>query len=84
MNARIGGRVDLHALGLLSRPELEHRPADPAVLAREARALASQGLTAKDVAQALRLAPAAVAELLRTGGTGAPEPNATARSAPPT
>lgn len=60
----IGGRLDYGALAWLSRPELEHRPADPEILAREARSLAGQGLTHRDIAAALRLAPAAVGALL--------------------
>jgi hypothetical protein len=46
---RIGGRLDYHLLAQL------HRPADTASLARAARDLLAQGLTANDVAQHLRL-----------------------------
>ena len=46
---RIGGRLDYHLLAQL------HRPADTASLAKAARDLLEQGLTAHDVAQHLRL-----------------------------
>lgn len=51
------------------RPELDadrlaHRPTERDQLAREARRLAAQGLTARDVAAALRLSDAAVRALL--------------------
>lgn len=42
-----------------------HRPTDPATLAREARSLADLGLQIRDIGQALGLAPAQVAGLLR-------------------
>lgn len=41
-----------------------HRPADPQALAKEVRRLASTGLTATDIATALRLNLAAVREML--------------------
>ncbi len=41
-----------------------HRPAERAVLAREARGLADRGLTPRDVADALGLSERAVVELL--------------------
>jgi hypothetical protein len=43
---------------------MAHRPTERDQLAREARRLAAQGLTARDVAAALRLSDAAVVELL--------------------
>lgn len=45
----IGGTLDLEALRML------HRPADPRLLAAEARRLAATGLRPRDIAQALRL-----------------------------
>jgi hypothetical protein len=56
----IGGRLDMAALAALT----EHRPSDPALLAREARGLIALGMTVSDVAQALGLTPSAVAQLL--------------------
>ena len=49
MNASIGGVLNLEALRNL------HRPTNPAGLVAEARRLAATGLTARDVAQALRM-----------------------------
>ena len=43
---------------------MAHRPTERDQLAREARRLAAQGLTARDVAAALRLSDAAVRDLL--------------------
>jgi hypothetical protein len=43
---------------------MAHRPTERDQLAREARRLAAQGLTARDVAAALRLSDAAVVALL--------------------
>jgi len=60
----VGGPLDLSALALLSQPETRHRPDNLDVLAREARRLAAEGLTPRDIAAALRLAPAAVEALL--------------------
>lgn len=54
----IGGPLDMSALAML------HRPKDNGALAREARRLAADGLTYRDIAAAMRLAPAAVGELL--------------------
>ncbi|MBL8224486.1 MAG: hypothetical protein JNM50_04075 [Chromatiales bacterium] len=48
---RIGGQADYRLLAEL------FRPVDHEGLAREARRLARQGLTARDVAAALRLQP---------------------------
>jgi hypothetical protein len=42
----------------------EHRPADPALLAREAQRLADEGLSLEDIGIALGLHPAAVGRLL--------------------
>ena len=50
----------------------EHRPADPALLAREAQRLAEQGLTLEDIGAALRLDPAAVGRLLALSDGPAP------------
>ena len=52
------------------RPELDadrvaHRPTERDQLAREARRLATQGLTARDIGAALALSEAAVRDLLR-------------------
>ena len=58
--SRIGGALTCAALAALT----EHRPSDPALLAREAAALAALGLTHADIASALRLSPASVAQLL--------------------
>jgi hypothetical protein len=60
MSAHIGGRLTCAALAALT----EHRPSDPALLAREAQALAARGLSAWDIGLALRLTPSAVAQLL--------------------
>ena len=60
MKHRIGGLLNHHAMALL------HRPADPALLAREAHRLAACGHSVRDIAQALRLAPEQVAALLVT------------------
>ena len=49
MNRTIGGQLDYHRLAQL------YRPADTAGLAKAARDLLEQGLTAHDVAQHLRL-----------------------------
>ncbi len=49
----VGGSLDHHALALL------HRPADPTVLAREARDLAGCDLTHRDIAQPLNPATGA-------------------------
>jgi hypothetical protein len=61
---RIGGTLNLQALAALANPETAHRPTSPELLAREARSLAAQGLTHRDIAAALRLAPAAIGALL--------------------
>jgi hypothetical protein len=41
-----------------------HRPTDPAVLSREIRRLAAEGLRVRDIAQALRMNDAEVVNLL--------------------
>lgn len=64
MTRSIPGCLDLNALAALSRPELLHKPSDPATLARECRHLADLGLTARDIAQALGLNVAEVRGLL--------------------
>jgi hypothetical protein len=43
----------------------EHRPSDPALLAREARQLLGLGLSIPDAAQAIGVPPAALAQLLK-------------------
>ncbi|TFH47330.1 MAG: hypothetical protein E4H01_08520 [Lysobacterales bacterium] len=60
----IGGRLSLKALALLARPERQHRPDDPHLLATAARELADQGLTAHDIGKCLDLTAATVRELL--------------------
>lgn len=59
--SHVGGRLDYATLAQL------HRPADPTALAREAEGLMSQGLSARDVATALRLSLPAVLDLLTPG-----------------
>lgn len=54
----IGGQLDYSALANL------HRPDDPETLSREAHSLAALGFKSRDIADALNLAPAAVAFLL--------------------
>ena len=54
----IGGALDYTRLANL------HRPTDPAALAREVRRLANTGLTPRDVAVMLGLAPSVVADML--------------------
>lgn len=49
----------------LDSDRMAHRPTERDQLAREARRLAAQGLTARDVAAALRLSDAAVVALLK-------------------
>lgn len=49
----------------LDRDRVAHRPTERAQLAREARRLAAQGLTARDIGAALALSEAAVRDLLR-------------------
>jgi hypothetical protein len=48
----------------LDAARVAHRPTSRTEMAREARRLAAQGLTARDVAAALRLSDAAVVALL--------------------
>ncbi len=60
MTTRIAGRLDHRAMALL------HRPTDAALLAREVHRLAALGLTNRDIAEAMRLAPEQVAGLLNT------------------
>lgn len=43
----------------------QHRPSDPALLAREARQLLGLGLSIPDAAQAIGVPPAALAQLLK-------------------
>ena len=59
MRATIGGVLDYRVLAEL------HRPRDATALSREARELAAQGLTERDIGQALGLDPAAVRRLLQ-------------------
>jgi hypothetical protein len=54
----IGGRLDYAALAAL------HRPKDPEALAAEVRRLHATGLTARDIATALRIAPDQVRTIL--------------------
>ena len=54
----IGEQLDYSTLAKL------HRPDDAETLSREARALAAIGFKPRDIADALNLAPAAVAFLL--------------------
>lgn len=54
----IGGKLDANALAML------HKPTAPELLAREAQRLIGDGLSIPDVASALRLSSAAVADLL--------------------
>lgn len=56
---RIGGRTNYQQLAEFFRPH------DPALLAREARALAAQGLHPRDVGAALGVSEAAARELLQ-------------------
>jgi hypothetical protein len=59
----IGGALDMAAYAVLAQL---HRPTDPAALAAEMRRLHGSGLTAQDIAAALRLAPDAVSKILST------------------
>ena len=63
MTARtnIGGVLDMTAYAQLAQL---HRPTDPAALAAEIRRLHRSGLSARDIAAALRLAPDAVINTL--------------------
>jgi len=62
----IGGTLGMSAYAQLAQL---HRPTDPAALAAEIRRLHSSGLTARDIAVALRLEPDAVNSTLNaTGG----------------
>ena len=68
MTRAIPGKLDAHALALLSGPRdpaQVNRPADPASLAREARSLLSLGLSVVDAAQALSMPAPALADLLQ-------------------
>jgi hypothetical protein len=56
----IGGQLDYRRLADL------HRPRDPSAIATEVRRLHATGLTAQDIAAALRLAPDHVLTLLAT------------------
>jgi hypothetical protein len=56
------GRVSVSAAADVAR--LEHRPADPKILAREARHLTALGLTHDDIAACLGLTRPAVRQLL--------------------
>jgi len=74
MTARrnIPGALDLAALSLLAGGDAksheqrsqQHRPTDPAELAGEIQRLAAQGLKARDIANALRLAEDEVVSVL--------------------
>jgi hypothetical protein len=55
----IGGPVDYARLAQL------HKPSDPAAIEREVRRLHAEGLTARDIAVALRLAPDVVINMLK-------------------
>jgi hypothetical protein len=57
----IGGILDYRALAEL------HRPTDEEAVAREARRLRQNGLTERDIGQALQLDPTAVRQLLQRG-----------------
>jgi hypothetical protein len=46
----------------------QHRPDDPAALATEIRRMHADGLTARDIAEALRLAPDVVINILYSNG----------------
>jgi hypothetical protein len=63
MTARtnIGGVLDMAAYAQLAQL---HRPTDPLALAAEIRRLHRSGLTAQDIATALRLAPDTVVNTL--------------------
>lgn len=56
--------VDLSLGHLGHDPATVHRPADPALLAREAEKLLALGLSVADAAHALGLSPRALADLL--------------------
>lgn len=62
----IGGKLGANGMALLARPETAHRPDDVETLRREVLRLASEGLIALDIGQALRLHPGEVAGLLCT------------------
>ncbi len=64
----IGGTLNLAALVALANPATAHRPDDADTLAREAHRLVGDGLSIHDVAHALKLTPAAVAQLLTPEG----------------
>ena len=57
----VGGTLDMSASAQLAEM---HRPTDPMALAAEIRRLHASGLTARDIATALRLAPDSVINLL--------------------
>jgi hypothetical protein len=65
---RIGGTLNLSALATLAQPEHMHRPDDRQAMAAVAVDMAARGLHVRDIAHALRLAPAAVASLLDEAG----------------
>lgn len=64
MNRVVPGTLNLAALAALSGRE-RFRPTDANAIAREARRLHAQGLTYRDIAEALALSELAVAALLR-------------------
>jgi DNA-binding transcriptional regulator LsrR (DeoR family) len=64
MTRAIPGVLDTAALAALSGRE-QHKPTDANAIAREARRLHAQGLTHRDIAEALGLSELAVATLLR-------------------
>jgi hypothetical protein len=61
MTANVGGTLDMSAYAQLAQL---HRPTDPAALAAEIHRLSRSGLTARDIATALRLAPDVVINML--------------------
>jgi hypothetical protein len=61
MTANVGGTLDMSAYAQLAEM---HRPTDPIALAAEIRRLHESGLTARDIATALRLAPDVVINML--------------------
>lgn len=75
MTRSIGGRLDITALAALSGRD-QHVPIDRESALRAAQDLARQGLTARDISQALSLSEGAVRDLL-----GEHEPSYSSRPA---
>jgi hypothetical protein len=61
MNATIGSRLTVSAYASLAQL---HRPSEPEALATEIRRLHKTGLTARDIATALRMSPDRVINIL--------------------